>query len=206
VFIHDAEAPFLAVISDIDDTVVNTHVTDKKKLAATVLLKNAAQLEPVEGAARNYAGALSAGASGIFYLSGSPQNFYPRLRAFLDQNAFPRGPLLLKNLGDDALLKQQGYKGARIDELFARFPNMRAILVGDSGEKDPEIYKEAKAKHGDRVVAIVIRKAAGAHNHDARFEGCSVVEGAYASDSFLSDLIKRSHASENAATNAGGAR
>ena len=40
-----------ALVSDIDDTVVKTFVTDKARMAREVLLKNARQLEPVEGAA-----------------------------------------------------------------------------------------------------------------------------------------------------------
>ena len=39
------------------------------------------------------------------------------------------------------------------------FPKMRFILVGDSGEADPVIYRDLRERHPEQVCAIVIRKA-----------------------------------------------
>jgi phosphatidate phosphatase APP1 len=103
IYIYDDKVPFTAIVSDVDDTIVKTYVTDKRKLIGAVLLKNAHQLEPVVGASDAYQRAKSSGVTGYFYLSGSPQNFYLRIQAYLAHQNFPAGPLLLKNLGDDSM-------------------------------------------------------------------------------------------------------
>ena len=197
------EGPFVAVISDIDDTVVKTFVTDKRRLAATVLLKNATQLESVVGAAANYVAAQHAGAAAIFYLSGSPQNLYRRLQHFLHAAGFPRGPLLLKNIGEDSLFVQNEYKHQRIESLLKMFPQMSVVLVGDSGEKDPEIYRAVRAAHPTRVRGIVIRHAPGSDGTASRFVDCVLVHDAYATDDVVARLVRAQSVVPAAVTDGG---
>lgn len=193
-YVHGDDAA-TGVISDVDDTVVRTFVPDKRRMLQEVLLKNATQLEPVTGAAKNYQRTAAAGASAFFYVSGSPQNFYLRLRQFLDDNGFPAGPIILKNLGSDKLFSQDDYKLKRIEQLLATFPQMRFVLVGDSGERDPEIYATVQKRHPERVVAIVIRKAPGSkHLEAARFAGMVTVDDAYQSDDVIAALLPTSTA------------
>ncbi len=188
-FVHP-EGPSSGLISDIDDTVVKTFVTDKARMLEQVLLKNAAQLEPVSGAAKNYQEAQKKGPLAFFYVSGSPQNLYVKLHRFLDDNGFPGGSMVLKNLGDDSLFSQDDYKLDRIEKILAAFPQMRFVLVGDSGERDPEIYLRIRARHPERVLAIVIRKVAGSkHLEPARFAGCTLVGDAYANDAVIAGLL-----------------
>lgn len=186
-FIH--EGPTVGVLSDVDDTVVKTHVTDKSKLVGAVLLKNSRQLETVVGAAAAYRKAKERGASAFFYLSGSPQNLYPRIHDYLSTQGFPAGPLLLKNLGEDKLFKQEGYKLARLESLLASLPQLRVVLVGDSGEKDPEIYAELRKRHPERVLGIVIRKTPGSDATPARFTGMTVVDDVYPDDGVLAAFL-----------------
>lgn len=189
VWIHDASPGMIAVVSDIDDTIVKTYVTEKLKMAEAVLLRNARQLEPVEGAAANYRKARDAGVGAFFYLSGSPQNFYTRLRTYLDKHEFPRGPLLLKNLGADPITQQEGYKQRRLEALLHEFPEARLLLVGDSGEKDPEIYAAVRRKFPDRVIGIVIRKTPNSVGGPARFNGMTVVDDRYDTDDVLARVL-----------------
>jgi phosphatidate phosphatase APP1 len=75
VLVPPAGASF-GVISDIDDTVVETQVTDRLAMALTVLLRNAHTRLPFKGVAAFYT-ALHQGRSGedrnpIFFVSGSP--------------------------------------------------------------------------------------------------------------------------------------
>lgn len=194
-FVHIVDGAGIALVSDVDDTVVKTWVVDKVKMARTVLLKNALQLEPVLGAAENYVAAKDAGIVAFFYLSGSPQNFYPRLRTFLDDHDFPRGPILLKNLGDDKLFAHDAYKLSRLERLATAFPRLRFVLVGDSGERDPEIYRAFRDKHKDRVVAIVIRKVPGSrHIEPARFDGFTVVDDFYPTAQTIAQAVAASAA------------
>jgi phosphatidate phosphatase APP1 len=189
IWIHADNA--IGLISDIDDTIVKTFVTEKSRMVSEVLLKNAKQLSPVERAAKNYMAAQSAGVSGFFYLSGSPQNFYTRLKTYLASQMFPSGPMLLKNLGEDSLFKQDGYKTKRLEMLARDLPTMRFVLVGDSGEKDPEIYREFRKAHPERVIAIVIRKTPLSVNPPGRFDGMIVVDDKYDTDDVISRLLPR---------------
>ena len=49
------------------------------------------------------------------------------------------------------------HKVAQISLIMMRFPRRRFILVGDSGEKDPEVYREIQAKFPEQVQEIWIR-------------------------------------------------
>lgn len=187
--VHIHDGPLVGVVSDVDDTVVKTYVTDKSKLVGAVLLKNSRQLETVVGAAAAYRRAKEQGARAFFYLSGSPQNLYPRIRDYLTTQGFPLGPVLLKNLGEDKLFKQEGYKLARLEALLDSLPTMRVILVGDSGEHDPEIYRELKKRRADRVLGIVIRKTPGSDGTPARFVGMRVIDDVYPDDGVLAGFV-----------------
>lgn len=167
--------PMVVVLSDVDDTVVQTNIRSKRRLVDTVLFKNASQLEPVPGAPQAYQAALKAGAVGVVYLSGSPINFAPRIRAFLETSGMPAGPLLLKDFGAENPLKQEGYKRRRLEAFLKKVPQARVILVGDSGEKDPEIYRALQKDMPDRVAGILIRQSPQAPAAPARLQGCTVV-------------------------------
>lgn len=156
----------LGIISDVDDTILVSEVTDKGKLLANALLKNALQREAVPGAARAYQ-LLAArnplpAATPLFYLSASPRQLNAPIQAFLDHNAFPRGVLITKRVTNDAtsepIRDQVAYKTAKIEEILARLPHVRFVLVGDDGERDPEIYHEIRKRYPQRVEAVWIRR------------------------------------------------
>jgi phosphatidate phosphatase APP1 len=162
--IPPADAGF-GVISDIDDTVLQTYATDLLKLARTTLLHSAEERLPFAGVAEFYQ-ALQAGPDGrqenpIFYLSSSPWNLYDLLVEFMRLNQLPDGPLLLQDYGLDGekVLKQghAEHKLARIRELFALYPDLPFVLIGDSGEHDPELYAQTIREFPGRVRAVYIR-------------------------------------------------
>ena len=94
------------VISDIDDTIIHTGVvsTLKWKVLLNSIFKSAASRIPLEGAAEFYhklhRGRSGNNANPIFYVSHSPWNLYRYLEFFLNQNAFPKGPILLRSFKD----------------------------------------------------------------------------------------------------------
>jgi phosphatidate phosphatase APP1 len=152
-------------------------VANKPHLLWNTLTRNAAQLEPVPGANKAYQAAEAAGVGAFFYLSGSPLQLHDRISKYLERERFPAGVILLKNLGDDPLFTQLDYKVGRLEKLLATVPNLRFILIGDTGEKDPEIYAAIRDKHPERVAAIIIRRAPGAdHGPPSRFTGMTVVD------------------------------
>lgn len=164
VLVPAAGAAF-GIISDIDDTVVRTGVTDLLTMARIVLLNSAQTRVPFPGVAAFYhalrAGARGAGPNPIFYVSNSPWNLYDLLDEFMDFHGLPPGPLLLQAWGrgrarlSGATLPKR--KLDRIRLLLNRYPALPFVLIGDSGERDPEIYREVVQSHPGRIKAIYIR-------------------------------------------------
>lgn len=153
------------VISDIDDTVLQSRVATPLHAARLMFFENARTRLPFPGVAAFYR-ALVDGASGdegnpIFYISSSPWNVHDVLADFLDAQGIPLGPLLLRDWDvSRSLVKHSGHKAQRIGEVFDAYPRMPFILVGDTSQEDPEIYAEAVREHPGRVLAIYIRDVA----------------------------------------------
>ena len=189
-----ADAPGVGVISDFDDTVVESGVSDKAKLVYHTLTSNAAQLLPVAGVAEAYGAAESAGARAFFYVSGSPESLHERISEFLRLHEIPPGPILLKSFSTEALGEQQEYKRRRIDAIMDVFPKLRFVLVGDSGEKDPEVYRRAALEHPDRVLGIVIRRVQAGDNSAVRLAGMVVVDDYAGKSDVIATFVRRAAA------------
>lgn len=164
------------LISDLDDTILVSEVTSKRRLLRNTFLMNPAQRQAVAGTARLYAGLAGSGGetTPLFYLSASPRQLHGAIADFLQRNDFPRGVLITKRVTNDRssepLTDQFAYKTAKIEEIFARLPGIRFVLVGDDGERDPEIYDWVRRQHPERVEAIWIRRVHPDPAH-ARLEG-----------------------------------
>ncbi|MBN2296908.1 MAG: App1 family protein [Pirellulales bacterium] len=161
-----------SVISDIDDTIKHSQVTDSKALLTNTFLRN---FESVAGMSELYQQWAQKGVV-FHYVSGSPWQLYPPLSKFLAEEGFPDGSFDLKNfrLKDPSSLgllgSQESHKLAAIEPIMTAFPRRRFILVGDSGEQDPEIYATVARKYPEQVAAIFIRNVTTAKDDDARFE------------------------------------
>lgn len=147
------------VISDLDDTVLRSDVTSLPRMLALSLTGNARTRLPFPGVGALYRALTSDGEARnpIFYVSSSPWNFFDLLWQFLDYRRIPLGPLFLRNWGRDLLAGHGGHKHGIIERLFQRYPDLGFVLIGDSGEHDPEIYAEVVRRHPGRVLAVYIR-------------------------------------------------
>ena len=167
VLIPPSDAQF-GVISDLDDTVMQTDVLNYLKMARNVFLHNAHTRLPFEGVAAFYR-ALQTGTAGtwnpIFYLSKSPWNIYDLLVDFFDVRDIPPGPLLLTDLGfsDEQFFTptSRDHKLTHIQNLLETYSHLPFILIGDSGQHDPEVYVEAAELNPGRIPAIYIRDVTG---------------------------------------------
>ncbi len=143
------------VISDIDDTILQTGVQRVGLMVRQTLTGSALTRTPFEGAPELYRD-LAAGTNPVFYVSSSPWNLHPFLVGFLRHREFPMGPLLLRDLLGDGSGREQ--KHGRIREVLDAHPQLRFVLVGDSGEKDPEIYADIVRACPGRILAVYIRE------------------------------------------------
>lgn len=166
VFVPPPGARF-GVISDIDDTVLKTDATNLLRMARSVFLSNARTRLPFKGVAALYralnqgATAMETGANPLFYVSSSPWNLHDLLTEFFTINGIPRGPIFLRDWGiskDEFLPTQhRGHKLTAIRQVIERYPRLPFILIGDSGQEDPEIYREIVQLYPGRIHAIYIR-------------------------------------------------
>ena len=163
--IPETEAEY-GVISDIDDTIMHTGVTSflKWRLLKNSLLTNAYNRIPFKGAPELYK-KLHLGKSGnnknpVFYISNSPWNLYQYLKLFLDFNKFPKGPILLRDFRtpfDRSLKPEKPHKQKEIINILKTYPDLKFILIGDSGEHDASIYTDIAAQFPERILAIYLR-------------------------------------------------
>jgi phosphatidate phosphatase APP1 len=160
----------VSVVSDLDDTIKISDVTDRKALLRNTFLE---PFQPVPGMAALYQQWHAAGAD-FHYVSASPWQLYEPISAFLRAENFPAGSLALrlfrvKDRSFFAFFRESGpSKRAAIAALLDALPDRRFILVGDAGEQDPELYGELARAHPDQVSLILIRDATGAGLSAAR--------------------------------------
>lgn len=174
VLVPPADAAF-AVISDLDDTVLRSHITSPARAFVTALTGSAATRTPFRGVAAFYR-ALQAGSTGtqdnpLFYVSSSPWNLYDLVLAFLDLHKIPAGPLFLRAWGlDEDALPGGGHHGHKLElilGLLDTYPQLRFVLIGDSGQQDPEIYRDVALALPDRILAVYVRDVTTDQQRDA---------------------------------------
>jgi len=166
----------LSVVSDIDDTIKVTEVpAGRRTVLKNTFLK---EFRAADGMRDRYLKLIEeAGVAGdvcFHYVSGSPWQLYELLARFLiDESRFPAGTFHMKNLrknlfepgaldsikafalgGDLATLDQ---KVRQITQLMLNLPGRQFILVGDSGEKDPEVYRAIRELFPAQVKKVFIR-------------------------------------------------
>ncbi len=154
-----------AIISDIDDTVIQSRVSNFLQAARTVMLGNALTRLPFPGVAAFYTalcdGATKLENNPVFYVSSSPWNIYDVISGFMDHQKIPHGPLILRdwdiNLGALSGKRHYEHKGKAIREIMNLIPDLPFILIGDTSQHDPEIYYGIVKEFPDRIRAIYIR-------------------------------------------------
>jgi phosphatidate phosphatase APP1 len=162
---HPLTSPEYIVISDIDDTVLQSRVTNFLRAAQTLAFGNARTRLPFPGVAKFYQalrrGRGSNGRNPIFYVSSSPWNLYDVIAQFLELQEIPLGPVMLRDLDINLSVlshkRHHDHKGNHIRRMLETFPRVPVVLVGDSGQQDPEIYASIVNEFEGRVRAIYIR-------------------------------------------------
>lgn len=172
------EAGGLSVISDIDDTIKITEVRDRRATLRNTFLR---EFQPVPGMAGLYQRLATQHGAQFHYISASPWQLYEPLAEMVRGNDFPRGTFALKEFRWKSrsflslFSDPEKYKPAVIEPLLNRFPQRRFLLIGDSGERDPEIYGALARKFSSQIIGIYIRdvtdEPAGSERYRNAFAG-----------------------------------
>ncbi len=177
--IHVVSPRGVSVISDIDDTIKMTEATNRSEMLANTFLR---PFEVVEGMAALYQQWQQLGCD-FHYVSSSPWQLYAPLAELCLASAFPTGSMHLRYFRvRDEMFKRfrpirRNSKVGIIMGIFKRLPQRQFILVGDSGEKDPEIYRFLAKRFPERVSAVLIRNLQSRPLNNKRLRKLRAMEG-----------------------------
>jgi len=162
----------ISVISDIDDTIKVTNASDRKQLFDNTFFKD---FKAVAGMSSLYQKLSKQGAA-IHFVSSSPWQLYTPLQSFLHDSGFPWASMGLKDVRfrDETLLNlfKSGLetKPAQIEPILQHYPERKFILIGDSGEEDPEVYGEMARRYPAQICRILIRNVDKSTAKSARYQ------------------------------------
>ncbi len=170
--VHFPSPQGVSIISDIDDTIKVSNVRDRKQLLQNTFFR---PFHAVSGMPEKYRQWAQEGAE-FHFVSASPWQLYDPLTAFFQQEGFPPATIHLKRVRfkDASVLKlfedPVAYKQELLEGLLNSFPQRTFVLVGDSGEKDPEVYGMVARRYPQQVVKIYIRDVTGDAADSERYQ------------------------------------
>lgn len=163
----------IGLVSDVDDTILETGLSRGLEFLRATLLTEVHERTPLPGAAALYRALVAAPGPPrpVFYLSTSPWNLHGMLLEFVALRRFPLGPMLLTDWGPARgsaphpdvhrglfRIGAQEHKVGMVRRLLTEHPLLRLVLIGDSGQLDPEIYATLAREQPDRIIAVYIRR------------------------------------------------
>jgi phosphatidate phosphatase APP1 len=179
-----------SVISDIDDTLKITEITEGEAVVMmNTFFKPFQPVPQMQDLFKTFNDAA------FHYVSGGPWQMFEPLSAFLfsEEVGFPRGSVHMKNVrlhllegetyGDFYRLIKLGslaseqQKIRQISEILSHFPQREFTLIGDSGEHDPEVFAHIRNEFPGQVKTIMVRDVINdAKNNPKRFHDMQVIQ------------------------------
>jgi len=170
--VHLIEDSGVSVVCDIDDTIKVSDVRNHHELLRNTFCRD---FRPVPGMASVLQGWVTNSHAQFHYVSASPWQLYPALDEFIRNNGFPVGSFHLKQFRfkDQTFFSlfqsPEVHKRQVLEPMLKQFPKRRFVFVGDSGEKDPEIYGSLAREFPNQVVRIYIRSVTGESTESPRY-------------------------------------
>jgi len=180
----------LSVVSDIDDTIKITEIPAGKE----IVLRNTFFREFVAAPEMAERYRELGNEVAFHYVSGGPWQMYEVLAQFLFGERFPEGTFHMKNVRKN-LLEPETWKDLwtlfingseeatvnqkiqQISQLMTDFPQRQFVLIGDFGEKDPEVFRRSQEQFPTRVQEIRIRDVVNDRaQNQQRLAGMTIIE------------------------------
>lgn len=160
ILISDQDNSF-GIISDIDDTIIHTDIINKVQMILNTIRYDSENRVAFEGVPKLYRKLTHSHKNPLLFVSGSSYNLYEMLDVFCQLNDIPKAPFVLRDLGigPSQWIKESShsFKTRNIEMILEVYDQLSFVLIGDSGEEDPEIYLNIHKKYPERVKAIYIR-------------------------------------------------
>lgn len=155
------QANSFGIISDIDDTIIHTDIINKIQMVLNTVRYDSKNRVAFEGVPELYRELTHNHKNPLLFVSGSSYNLYEMLDTFCQLNDIPKAPFVLRDLGigPSQWVKESShsFKTRNLEMILDVYDELSFILIGDSGEQDPEIYLNIHQKYPGRVKAIYIR-------------------------------------------------
>lgn len=181
----------VSLVSDVDDTIKVTQIPAGEQAVLRNTFFDDFRTAPCMS---SLYGALHP-STGFHYVSGGPWQLYAPLSDFLFSPAagFPAGSFHMKDVRTNPFESESyqdiwrlvasgsqqvtfAQKVEQISTLLEHFPLRQFILVGDSGEMDPEIFSHIRDQFPGRIDEVRIRDVVdAADNEPARLAGMTVI-------------------------------
>ncbi|TRD22084.1 phosphatase domain-containing protein [Palleronia caenipelagi] len=164
----------IGVISDIDDTVMQTGAHSLAKNLWTTFTGSALSRHVYPDAVVLLDHLSDHGRNPVFFVSSSPWNLHAFLVSVFDRAGLVFAPLFLRDLGlsESQFITPQGghggHKGQAIDQIMSANPGLPFVLIGDTGQHDAHVYLDACHRHGGRIKAVVLREPVPGTSDDDR--------------------------------------
>ena len=155
----------IGIISDVDDTVLETAVNSRLKLKTMYLtfFRSAGKRVAIQGVPQLYRD-LVVGSDGeqdnpVFYVSAGPWNIFDMLKEFMELQDLPKGPIMLQDFGVPTAEQREGWskhKQQTIGKILEMYPHLNFIMLGDTSGHDADNYTALAAAYPDRIEAVYI--------------------------------------------------
>ena len=190
------------VISDIDDTILETGITGSFRMIARnwkrVMAQMPSERDHVPGAPAFYA-AIGGNPAGsrepseaidalapqarvrpVFYVSSSPWNLFSYLVTFKRERGLPLGPVMLRDWGFNrrTLGGHGDHKREAMERIVTTYPGLRFALIGDDTQEDLVAFGAIAAKYPGRIAAVFIRSVSGEPLNDHERHGLDIIRKA----------------------------
>ena len=164
-----------AVVSDIDDTVMETGAENLARNLWTTFTGNVLTRQVYEHVPELYRGFAHSGGeriNPIFYLSSSPWNLYGLIEGVLTRNDVPWGPIFLRDFGLDQTKFIKGthgnHKQGNALRVMRDFDGLPFLFIGDLGQADAEIYAAVARERPSQVMGVILHQPSDRRHEDKR--------------------------------------
>ncbi|KAH1550837.1 hypothetical protein KXX57_009157 [Aspergillus fumigatus] len=181
----------VSLISDIDDTVKHSAITNgAKEIFRNTFVRELADLT-VDGVTDWYNELAKMGVE-IHYVSNAPWQLYPLLERYFKLVGLPPGSFHLKQYSgmlQGIFEPTAERKRGSLEQILRDFPERKFILVGDSGEADLEVYTDIVLANPGRILGIFIRDVTTSDRKDFFDKSVDHLEGVPARSHSTSVLV-----------------